>query len=69
MLSVRLAQMLSSRKQMASTSTKSIDSGGLVVSLLSDSQSWEPHRELLDTMGLHNNLVAYQKVVLYKERR
>lgn len=62
MLSIRIAQMLSSHK--ASNSVDSTPatpvSAGIVVSLLSDSQAWEPHRELLDTMGLQNNLISYQ---------
>jgi hypothetical protein len=61
MLSIRIAQMLSSRKASGAANAAPA-AAGIVVSVLSDSQSWEPHRELLDTMGLQNNLIAYQQL-------
>jgi hypothetical protein len=58
MLSIKLAQqfMAASRAQSES------DQVGLVLSLHTDSQSWEPHRELLETLEIPNNFIAYKQV-------
>jgi hypothetical protein len=35
---------------------------GVVVTLLTDSASWMPHRDLVDTMGLQNNFLCLGQV-------
>ena len=61
LLSVRIAQILSSTHLKNHRGPDPV-AAGLVMTLQTDAQSWEPHRELLDTLGLQNNLISYQKV-------
>lgn len=67
LISIKLAKMLMSR---STATTFSPLSGrpsstaplGVVVSLLTDSASWMPHRDLADSMGLQNNFLCHGKV-------
>jgi hypothetical protein len=58
MLSIKLAQQLLA----ASQAVRESDQVGIVLSLHTDSQSWEPHRELLETLEIQNNFIAYKQV-------
>ena len=69
MLSVKLAKMLKPRSQPSDLASKSYKlqptvPTGVVVTLLTDSASWMPHRDLGDAMGLQNNIVCHGKVIL-----
>lgn len=58
LLSVKLAQQLMKASRTDSQSNRL----GLVLSLHTDSQSWEPHRELLETLEIPNNFISYKQV-------
>ena len=59
MLSVKLAKMLASKSYKLQPTVPT----GVVVTLLTDSASWMPHRDLGDAMGLQNNIVCHGKVI------
>ena len=77
LISIKLAKMLMSRSaSTAPASASSFSSSasspsaapvavGVVVSLLTDSASWMPHRDLADAMGLRNNFLCHGKVHTY----
>lgn len=58
LLSIKLSRQLFQSSQVNSES----NSLGIVVSFHTDSQSWEPHRELMQTLELKNNFIAYKRV-------
>lgn len=65
MISIKLAKLIMSMSKPSTGSGVNIDvpaSIGVVLSLLTDSASWVPHRDLIDTMGLLNNILCHGKV-------
>lgn len=64
MLSVKLSQLVFPKLMYSKDNENNLEPVGIVMTLHTDSQSWEPHRELIETLGIRNNFISYKHVCL-----
>lgn len=66
MLSVKLSQQLVPKLiNIKQNNEISLEPIGVVMTFHTDSQSWEPHRELIETLGIKNNFISYKHVCYF----
>ena len=65
MLSLKLSQQIFPKTINSEEGITSLEPVGVVMTLHTDSQSWEPHRELIEILGIRNNFISYKHVYLF----